>query len=326
MGFVHAPPSFPDDVMSGICGIINPDGVPVERRLLDDMTAMMALRGPDAQEVWIDGHVGFGHSLLRTAFELEHEQQPLSLDGRIWITADARIDGQSELKRKLSVHARSVHGDISDAALILHAYHVWGEDCLTHLIGDFAFAIWDAPRKRLFCARDHFGVKPFFYSRIGQALVFSNTLNVVRRHPKVSDTLNDLAIADFLLFHSNQDPATSAFADVQRLQQSHCLSWHAGELSIRRYWTLPASSGVRYRRKGEYVEQFREIFAVAVADRLRTDRVAVEMSGGLDSASVAAIAAEQLTKTSRPFQLHAHTVVYDHLIPDQERRYATMVA
>jgi asparagine synthase (glutamine-hydrolysing) len=186
--------------MSGIVGLLNLDGAPVDRDLLRGMTEFMAFRGPDAQESWVDGAVGFGHAMLRTTFEQEREQQPCSLDGEVWITADARIDGRSELKQKLAARGRADLKAATDVELILHAYHAWGRDCVAHLLGDFAFAIWDGRERALFCARDHFGVKPFYYAHIGDEVVFSNTLNAVRLHPAVPAELNELAIADFLLF------------------------------------------------------------------------------------------------------------------------------
>src|SRR5439155_8594613 len=101
------------------------------------------------------------------------------------------------------------------------------------------FAIWDGRRRRLFCARDHFGVKPFFYSSSPGSFIFSNTLNALRLHPGVSDALNEPAIGDFLLFDFNQNPATTTFADIQRLPAAHCLTWSAEQgLKIRRYWSL----------------------------------------------------------------------------------------
>ena len=312
--------------MSGICGIVNQDGAPIDRHLLEEMTAFMAFRGPDAQEVWTNASVGFGHTLLRTTFESEHEQQPFSLDGKVWITADARIDGRDELRKKIAARGRDRIEGVTDAELILHAYYSWGEDCVKHLIGDFAFAIWDGPRKRLFCARDHFGVKPFFYARIGRCLVFSNTLDCVRRHPAVSSTLDDLAIADFLLFEINQDPGGTAFADIQRLPPAQSLTWSVDGLSLNPYWTLPADGEVRYRSAGDYVEHFRELLEIAVADRLRTLKITVEMSGGLDSTAIAVTAKNLLAQQSAPFELDAYTVVYDRLIPDEERQFAGMVA
>src|SRR5260370_40495699 len=142
--------------MSGIVGIINLDGAPVDRDLLRRMTEFMTFRGPDAQEIWIDGNVGFGHTMLRTTWEAETEKQPLTLDGKVWLTADARIDGRTELIAELEAKlrtkvqiSRGSNGNSSesripnDAELILLAYEAWGEDCVKHLIGDFAFALWD---------------------------------------------------------------------------------------------------------------------------------------------------------------------------------------
>jgi len=316
--------------MSGICGIVNLDGAPVERTVLEDMTAFMSFRGPDAQDVWIEGSVGFGHTLLRTTFESEHEHQPLSLDGQVWITADARIDGQAELRRKMAATGRMRPGGVAqgvpDVQLILHAYHVWGVDCLDHLLGDFAFAIWDGRSRQLFCARDHFGVKPFFYARAGNSLVFSNTLECVRRHPAVSSDLDDLAIADFLLFEMNQDPAGTAFADIRRLPPAQRLTGSLEGLKLNSYWTLSKESEVRYRSAGDYVEHFSGLLDDAVADRLRAREIGVEMSGGLDSTAIAATAKNLLNQQSRPFELNAYAVVYDRLIQSEERRYAEMTA
>src|SRR5215210_2283123 len=113
--------------MSGIVGIITADGAPVDQDLLRQMTDFMTFRGPDAQDVWIDGHVGFGHAMLRTTWEAQGEQQPCSLDGQVWITADARIDGQADLIAGLKAKGCPVREGATDAELILHAYQTWGE-------------------------------------------------------------------------------------------------------------------------------------------------------------------------------------------------------
>ena len=304
--------------MSGICGVLNLDGAPIVAHELERLTAFLDFRGPDARHEWVGGEVGLGHTLLRTS-RLEAEHQPLSLDGEVWITADARIDGQAELRRKLKASCREVPATAHDAALILHAYSVWGEECTGHLIGDFAFAIWDGRRKRLFCARDHFGVKPFFYALVNGCFVFSNTLNCVRAHPRVGSTLNELAIADFLLFERNQDPTTTIYGEVRRLAPAECLTVDATGVKARRYWTLPFEARVQYRAAGEYVERFEELLGLAVADRVRTDRVSFTMSGGMDSAGVAATASARLSSNTSPLALHANTTVYDWLMPDEER-------
>src|SRR5438876_9538250 len=140
--------------MSGFVGIVNSDGAPVARETLFRLTETMAYRGPDALNVWIDGHVGFGHTMLRTTREAESERQPCSLDGECWITADCRVDGREDLIQALLARGRKFVKDAPDPELILHAYAVWGTECVLHLIGDFAFAIWDGRNRRLFCARD----------------------------------------------------------------------------------------------------------------------------------------------------------------------------
>jgi asparagine synthase (glutamine-hydrolysing) len=313
--------------VSGFVGIIDPTGAPIDRALLHRMTDFLAYRGPDAQAVEVEGVAGLGHAMLRTTREAEHERQPATLDGKVWIIADARIDARDRLARELAARGPAVRPAATDAELILRAYHAWGEDCVGHLLGDFAFAVWDAQRRRLFGARDHFGVKLFYYAHLGRCLLVSNTLDCLRLHPAVSDTLNDQAVGDFLLFRANRDPATTTFADVQRLPPAHTLSYAVdGPLRVRRYWTLSVGDETHYARATDYVERFGELLDNAVADRLRTDRIGVFMSGGLDSTAVAATARRLLLKEARPFDLHAHTAVYEALIPDQERPYAAAAA
>lgn len=315
--------------MSGFVGILNLDGAPVDRALLERMTRFLAFRGPDAQELLCRGSLGLGHAMLRATREAAAEKQPGSLQDRLYIVADARIDARAELIAKLkskSSAASSLSLATPDSELILHAYDCWGTACVEHLLGDFSFAIWDARERRLFCARDQFGVKPFYYSQVGSCLVFSNTLNCLRMHPAVSGRLNDLAIADFLLFDMNQEPATTSFADIQRLPPAHTLVCGDGKVSVRRYWELRVSTPVYFRREEEYVELFRELLDTAVADRIRGHSAGVLMSGGLDSTTVAASARRISTRNGHPFELRAYTEVFDSLLPHEERRYATLAA
>ncbi len=311
--------------MSGFVGILRVDGVPVEPGTLQGLTNFQAIRGPDAQQVWLDGCVGFGHTLLKTTEESHRERQPLSLDGNAWIVADARVDGRRELIVQLRAHGHEdLAADAPDAELLLRAYHVWGEDCVQHLLGDFAFGIWDRPQRRLFCARDHLGVKPFYYAHIGSLVLFSNTLDCIRQHPAVSNTLNDRAIADFLLFEMNQDSATTSFADIQRLPPAHCAVWSLEGLRIRRYWTMPIEEPLLYQRSQDYFDQFKELLQEAVGDRVRTNRVGIFLSGGLDSSTLLA-GANDLRKQSRDaFELVAVTKVDPEFADDGT--YAKLVA
>ena len=146
--------------MSGFVGILNLDGAPVDRELLERMTKALAFRGPDEQRIWCGENAGLGHAMLRTTRESLHERQPFQSAMGSWIIADARVDARAELINKLNADPsgnRNVSLATPDVELILAAYERWGDACVDHLLGDFAFAIWDARERRLFCARDQIG-------------------------------------------------------------------------------------------------------------------------------------------------------------------------
>lgn len=278
--------------MSGIAGIVNLDGAPIDQELLLRMTGAMAFRG--AHEIWVEGNVGFGFG-----------QTMLTLEGDVCLIADHGFDG---LER------------------IFQAYKTWGERCVEHLVGEFAFAIWDRRTRRLFCARDHFGVKPFFFARVGESFLFSNTLNVLRVDPRVSDELNETAVGDYLAFGSNQDLSTTIFRDIQRLPAAHTLTVSQDSFSMRGYWAPAVKDEIRFRDEQSYVERFSELLTTATKDRLRTNRVSISMSGGLDSTSLAVIARDLLPQTEDQASVHGFSNVYDKLIPDEERHYSTLAA
>ena len=272
--------------MSGIAGIVNLDGAPIDRELLLQMTRYMSFRGP--QQIWVEGNVGFAHV-------------ELTLEGDVCLIADHGFDGQERIYK---------------------AYEKWGEGCVEQLAAEFAFAIWDKRWRRLFCARDHFGVKPFFFARAGNSFVFSNTLNVLRLHPRVSDELNETAVGDYLAFGANQDLSTTIFRDIQRLPAAHTLTVSDGSITIRRYWEPAVKDEIRFRDEQSYVDCFNELLTTATKDRLRTNRVSISMSGGLDSTSLAVIARDLLPRAS----VRGFSNVYDKLIPDEERHYSTLAA
>jgi asparagine synthase (glutamine-hydrolysing) len=309
--------------MSGIVGLLNFDGAPIDPTLLTALTNAMAFRGPDRFAVCIDGPAGFGERLLQTTPEAC--PLPASNQGR-WIAADARLDERGDLMRAL-ISARHTGLEAAcDARLILCAYETWGDACLHRLRGDFAFAIWDGPARRLFCARDQLGVKPFYYARTGaSSLIFSNTLDCVRSHPAVSSALDEHAMGDFLLFGYNRHLDRTTFAAVQRLPPAHALAWSADGPRQWRYWRLPQPHVMVTRHQQDVVEEFRETFRAAVADRVGSGATAVLMSGGLDSTSVAAMA-HACRGGSQALTLRAHSVAYDGLLRDDERRFAALAA
>jgi asparagine synthase (glutamine-hydrolysing) len=305
--------------MSGFAGVFHLDGAPVDRAWLETMAEFLAFRGPDRSQIWINGNAGLCHTLLRTRAEHDNRPQITSVDGNVWITGDVRIDDRETLFAKLSVPSEILK-NAGSAELVLHAYAKWGEACVEHLLGDFSFVIWDAQRQRVFAARDQLGVKPFFYAQVGQCLLVSNTLDCIRQIPIVPSEFNEHAIGDFLIFGENRNPAITFFAAIQRLPVAHRLVAEAGSLQTKRYWTLPIDEPVYYKHANDYVDRFRELLHVAVRDRLPDGPLGIFMSGGLDSPALAAVSVQLGAATT------AFTSVYDRLIPDEERYYASLVA
>lgn len=312
--------------MSGIAGIWNRNGAPADRDLLEHMAASLAYRGPDAAGVWQRGSVGLAHTLASTSAEPARERQPATLDGSAWIVADARIDGREELIAALRAQGRSCPADAADAELLLHAYAAWGERCVERLLGDFAFALWDSRERRLYCARDHFGVRPLFYAEAPGAFLFASAMDTLRLHPDVASDFYEPAIADYLILGFRQEVDRTVLASIRRLAPAHLLLADERGVRTRRYWSLPVDPPARLKRREECRERFGELFRQAVAERLRANRAAVLMSGGLDSTAVAATARQVLLERGVEVGLSAHTHVYDRLIPDSEGPYARRAA
>ena len=291
--------------MSGILALAKRHTRPLNPAILKQMMAALIRRGPDGQATWCDGRVCLGHTLFRTIEDVTTQGLASLANSGLWITADARIDAQEELRRELAACGQQAPIHTPDATLILHAYQAWGEDCVGHLLGDFAFIIWDQRRSVLFAARDHFGIKPLYYTQIDDVFLASSRVAVLRRYPGVSDALDEDAVADFLLFRSYQDPSRTIYAAIRALPPAHTLTWRVDEAKPqkRRYWTLPTDGTIRYKTQNDYIQHFRQILGQAVQDRLRSQRVNVLMSGGLDSTAVAALARETGQASLRAFTL-----------------------
>ncbi|HYH06508.1 MAG TPA: asparagine synthase-related protein [Thermoanaerobaculia bacterium] len=275
--------------MSGIAGAVRFDAGAVDPHLFDALAAAIAFRGPQGRETWTGDGVAF--ACARTGG-----------DGLLpAIVADARID---------------VPRAESDVAAILDAHRRWGVDAPRHLLGDFSFAIWDAETRRLHAARDRFGVRPFYYARVGAHVVFSNTLAALLDLPALSRELSEEALADFLCFGGNSDPATTTYAAIARLPPAHSMTIDANGVTVRRYWT-PEPVEPRPIREADAVEQLRALLLQSVRDRTRGRSVVVSMSGGLDSTSIAAAAARQERD-----KVSALTVSWRQVIDDDEADWA----
>ncbi len=283
--------------MSGITGLYNLDGRPATDPILRRMTAAVAHRGPDGIRHWLAGPIGLAHLLLQTTPESAHEKQPLTNeDSALCLILDGRIDNRSELRCVLESKGSPPRDD-TDAELVLRAYQCWGEDCPNRLLGDFAFAVWDARKSQLFCARDYVGVTPFYYHRSASLFAFASEIRALLALDAVPRRLNESRVADFLVEElDREDEASTFYQDVQRLPAGHSLTIAPGRFSLRDYWDLKAPPVLKLGSIREYGEAFREIFVDAVRCRLRsTHPVGSTLSGGIDSSSVVCTVRELLS-------------------------------
>jgi asparagine synthase (glutamine-hydrolysing) len=312
--------------MSGFAGIVSLDGAPPDALLLQRMAERLAFRGPDGTHITTKPGAGLCFAFLRTGPAPQCASQPCSIDGRVWLLGDVRLDGRGDLRRKLVQHGDQFEGEVTDEELILRAWRRWGKDGLQDLMGDFSFALWDGETRQLWCARDLMGARPFFYAQAGSRLYFSNTLNTIRCAPDISSALDEHFIGDFLLQGWCSDLGRSAFRDISRLRAGYALHYSTAGLQTRRFTSLPIEEPLWLKHEEEYVEQFRELFEQAVLDRLPRGPTAIFMSGGLDSTSVAAVAVQCARKRGLPLHLRAFTVDYQPLFDDREGVLASLAA
>ncbi|MEM8598315.1 MAG: lasso peptide isopeptide bond-forming cyclase [Bacteroidota bacterium] len=298
--------------MSAVAGLYHLNGQGADQDALRRMVDAMPHCGPDGAEVWSRGPVGLGHRMLHTTPESLHEVLPLAnAAGTLAVTADARIDNRAELLEQL--HLGDSEESVTDSALILAAYETWGEQCLDHLVGDFAFAIWDEAAQHLFCARDHFGVRPFYYHhRAGRHFAFGTEIKALLAVPGVPQRLNEVRLADFLAT-MREDPENTIYQEVFRLPAAHALVVSPDALRVWRYYTLaPATDVPPDASDAEYEARFRELFTQAVRARLRSAfPVGSELSGGMDSSSITAVAGQIMADEGKP--LHTVSLVYDDI-------------
>lgn len=316
--------------MSGIFGLYRLDGSPVDGQIGARMAARLRHRGPDGSSIWQQESVLLGHCLLRNTPESLHERQPLVCpmgeDGKVVITADARIDNRADLIAALGLETPPAWC-ISDSRLILAAYLRWGRNCLDHLLGDFAFAIWDGRERTLFCARDHFGVKPLYYHLSPTHFAFGSEIKAILCVPGIAPRLNEVRVGDYLA-RNFEDKQITFYEGIMRLPPAHHLAVRGDRQAPTCYWQPDLAHELRLRSNEEYVENFGELFAEAVRCRVRSAYpVASTLSGGLDSSSVAWVAGEALGGENRA--LHTFSAIFPTLVKVDaridERRYIQSV-
>ena len=308
--------------MSGLVGIyylVQKQAVISQK--LHQMLNLLAHRGSDGVNIWHHENIGLGHRMLWTTPESLLETLPATdASGNLIITADARIDNRDELINSLELHQTPVE-KITDSEIILAAYQKWGEACPDKLLGDFAFAIWDCIEQKLFCARDHFGVKPFYYYyQENKSLIFASEIKALIGLEEVPLKINEVRIGDYLTSNL-EDTAITSYQNIWRLPPAHTLTIDSNHgLQLKRYWELKPQPEIKYDSDAEYAAKFLEIFTEAVRCRLRSAfSIGSHLSGGLDSSSVTCVARDLLQKEG--IKLHSFSNIFDSVPECNERSY-----
>jgi asparagine synthase (glutamine-hydrolysing) len=278
--------------LSGIAGIINFDGTPIDPFVLKSMTDAVAHRGPDDSGMWIEGSTGLGHRALRTTLEGMREHQPLSDEtGKVHLVLDGRIDNYDDLSKILATKGIRLRDD-SDAELVLKSYLHWTENAPIHMLGDFAFAVWDARYNTLFCARDVFGIRPLAYYCGANFVLIASELHQLFCDPRVKRIVNEGMVAEHLAFQITHCEET-LWDGILRLPAAHLMRVKSGKVTKRRYWDFDLHRKISCSTNEEYAREFLAAFREAVGCRLRSrGRIASYLSGGLDSSTVSVIANE----------------------------------
>ena len=217
------------------------------------------------------------------------------------VVADVRLDDRSALCEALGVpHAE--RAGLDDLDLIARAWARWGRDCPNHLLGDYAFAVWDRRARTLFCARDHMGVRPFYYAETARGFVFASAVEAVLAAPGVDDRLDEATVATWLVRRKPLTNTRTFFAQVRKLPPGHALEVAAGAPPrLHRHWRPERAPRVRLASDDAYAEELLDLCARAVRDRLRgPDPVGAHLTGGLDSSTVVVLAARELRRAGRP--------------------------
>lgn len=289
--------------MSGIFGIFRRDGHPAALSTMVAMRRAMASWGPDGGDMWLDGCAGLGQVRLHSTPEARYERLPyVDTAGGFVFTAAARLDNRDELLADVGCSAEDATV-ISDGDLLRQAYLRWGADCVKRVYGDWSFAAYHPAEHRLFLARDHFGYTALYYYADPHIFAFASSQQALLDLKLAPRVMDELYVAQVLVSWTAYHGERTVYKTIKRLPPAHYLTVTPERQDTYCYWYLENTPELRLPRREDYVDAFREVFDEAVKTRLRTPsmladggagQLAVSMSGGLDSGSVAVTAARFL--------------------------------
>ena len=298
--------------MCGIAGSVSLDGSPARTRVVEKMIGMLAHRGPDGEAVWSCEATALAHRRLAIIDLTDGGRQPMSYRDRFTITFNGEIYNYPELRDELALLGHRFMS-ASDTEVLLAAYSEWGTGCLDRLDGMFSFAIWDALKSELFCARDRFGEKPFFYAEANGHFYFASEMKALFS-AAVKPALNAGMLYMYLRHDVVQHPDTpekTFYAPARILPPAHFMVVkRGGQLKPTRYWTVPRASTLLSFE--EQCEDFKKRLTLSVERRLRSDvTVGTSLSGGLDSTTVVSLVSRLSSKDRHSFSARFHDAALD---------------
>ena len=292
--------------MCGIAGIVSAELLdPGDRERVAQMRDVLTHRGPDDAGLFADGQAALGHRRL-SIVDLAAGHQPLANeDDSVWVVFNGEIYNHQSV-RELLESAGHRYRTRSDTETIVHAYEEWGDESVQRLRGMFAFAIWDSVRRRLLLVRDRLGVKPLYWARVGNRLLFASEIKAILESGLVRPEANELALPE-LLGTRYLSGTETLFKGINRLQPGHVLVFEKGAVSIRQYWDIPAgqpSEELARLTDEQIVRRFRELLEESVRIRLMADvPLGMFLSGGLDSSAIAALMAGMIDRPLQTFSV-----------------------
>ncbi len=282
--------------MCGICGEIRFDGVQPQQQTLKRMLQRLERRGPDNEDLLINGQTGLGHRRLAIIDLNPRANQPMvDSENHLTIVFNGTIYNYPALRQEL-IHLGERFNTDGDTEVILKAYAQWGEACVERLSGMFAFAIWDQQRQQLFAARDRMGIKPFYYSRGNGYFRFASNTQALLSAGDVDSSIDPLGLHHQFTLHAVIPAPNTILNGIRKLNPGHTLTIKAnGEERLRRYWSLSAMRPTEPRSDQEWIEAIHEALKKSVRRRLEIADVPVGvlLSGGLDSSLLVGLLAEQ---------------------------------
>ena len=312
--------------MCGIAGQFCYGSTLPDRTLLEKMSERLAHRGPDGQGIYIKGRTALAHRRLAIIDLSDDARQPLANeDGSLWLVYNGEIYNFVELRAELIAKGHTFRSK-TDSEVILHAYEEWGTECLSRLNGMWAFALWDEKKQQLFCARDRFGIKPFYYTGAGGSFLFASEIKALLAHPEAGKKPDDETLLTYLAWGVHDHTEKTMFDGIFQLRPAHAVVvTPAGNPAPYRYWDVTVNPSVSSDiSDAESAQRFLSLLRDAVRIHLRSDvAVGTCLSGGIDSSTLTVLINE-LVRSEAPQSVGAQQKTFSAYFDDarfDERRY-----